>query len=396
MLIVPIEDAEPGMKLALSVSHPENPDHELLHSGFVLDEPVLERLGQLAIRTLYVDYPGLEDLDRHFAPALSPARQQIYEQIKATITTVQRSARPMVTYTNYYDLTREMITMLLSQGNNPLYLDLLSTRAGQDAVAHATAVAHLSLNLGIQLQGYLVQQRSRLHPKHAREVVNLGVAGMLHDIGKTKLPAELQKCSCLNPPEDPDQRKRWEEHVRESYEMIHGGVEATAAAAVLHHHQHFDGSGFPIVTRSDSTGPLSGERIHVFARILRVADLYDRLAARVADHPHTRNLRVLHAMRTQHAAVLDPNILQVFAAVVPPFVPGTKVRLSDRADAVVVAPNAKDPWRPMVKHVGADGLTPEGGTVSLEMNGAPHIESAGGEPVGEFMPADNEPLGVAA
>ena len=62
------------------------------------------------------------------------------------------------------------------------------------------------------------------------------------------------------------------------YDKIHGEVEPTAAVAVLNHHQHYDGSGFPDLMHTNGTRSTShGQRIHIFPRILHVADLYDRL-----------------------------------------------------------------------------------------------------------------------
>src|SRR5438105_13402609 len=113
VLIVPIEEAQPGMKLAMHVSHPEQPDHDLLKAGYLLDLKVIGRLRALAIPCVYVDYPGLEDLDRHLAPYLSPARQELYTQIKETITSVEKKTRPSVGFADYYATTRQLIITLL-------------------------------------------------------------------------------------------------------------------------------------------------------------------------------------------------------------------------------------------------------------------------------------------
>src|SRR5262245_54645252 len=113
VLILPVEDAKAGMKLAAPVLHPETPEQELLKRGYVLEDKVLRRLGEMGIDALYVEYPGLDDLDRHLAVNLSPARQAVYSQIKKTITAVQRQTRAEVTYTDYYAGTRELITTLL-------------------------------------------------------------------------------------------------------------------------------------------------------------------------------------------------------------------------------------------------------------------------------------------
>ena len=228
MLILPIDQAKAGMKLAAPVAHPESPEQELLKRGYTLESSILGRLKDLHVDLLYVEYPGLDDLDKHLAANLSPARQIIYKQIKATIASAQTRTRPGVSYSDYTSSSREMITTLLSQGQHPIFMDQMS-RLGSDAVGHATAVAHLSLLLGLRLERYLIEERKRLPPSHAREVVNLGVAGMLHDVGKCKLPQELQTYTGVEMPEDDEQRKMYQSHARLSYDTIHDGVEPSAA-----------------------------------------------------------------------------------------------------------------------------------------------------------------------
>ena len=145
----------------------------------------------------------------------------------------------------------------------------------------------LALVLGIKLEGYLISERSRLSVAHAKETVNLGVAGMLHDIGKTKLPRPLQTRHVASAdPVEPAQQREWEEHTRLGYEMIQSGVEATAASAVLHHHQRFDGSGFPKMDIDGQKQPPAGKRIHIFARILGAAELSGQLLEEVEVHVH--------------------------------------------------------------------------------------------------------------
>jgi hypothetical protein len=377
-----MEEAKPGMMLSVAVTHPEKPAHELLRPGFTLTPEAIAQLRHLGIGFIYVDYPGLEDLDRYFAVHLSAARQAVYEQIKAAITDIQRTAKPVAPFADYYDSTRLLITTLLDQGRQPCYVEMLSSGLGMDAVAHATAVAQLALTLGIRMEMYLIRQRSRLPAHQAREVVNLGVGGMLHDIGKAKLPADLQDVCGIAPPKDPARMRIWESHPRLGYDLIHDDVEVTAAAAVLHHHQHYDGSGFP-QTDADAPPP-GGEKVHVFARIVQAADLYDRLAAATGGRRRPA-VEVLHLMRTRYAGWLDPEILKTFAAVVPPFPPGSKVRLSDGTAAVVMSPNPNDPYRPAVRRL-IDPAGEFGAPIPLAAAGAPSIVEMGGVAVAPMVP----------
>jgi HD-GYP domain-containing protein (c-di-GMP phosphodiesterase class II) len=387
VLTLPIEQAKPGMTLAAPVTHPDHPDQDLLKAGYALEPQVIQRLKGMGVGYIYVDYPGLDDLDRHLAVNLSPARQRLYTQIKETIVAGQQRTRPAVSYADYYNTTRELVLTLMSQGQHPVYIEHMS-RLGDDAITHSTAVAHLGLLLGIKLQAYLVSQRRRLSPQHAKEVVNIGVAGMLHDMGKLRLPPELQQYNGAHVPKKPDDLLSWQGHVQEGYEMIRSGVEPSAAAAVLHHHQHWDGSGFPAIEHRDGTKSLpSQERIHIFARIVSVADLYDRLATPAELRPARRpNLQVLHLLRTQYASWCDPTVLKALHLITPPFPPGSILMLSDGSNAVVVDIGYHDPYRPLVKRVIGPDLQLDEKRTDLSEPDAPRITHLGKTPVEGLVP----------
>lgn len=387
MLIVPLEEARPGMKLAVTVTHPDQPDQELLKVGFELRAEVIDRLKQLHVEVVYVDYPDLADLDRHMAAYLSPARAQVYQQIRDTIAAVQKTAKPSVSFPDYYASTRELVLTLVQQGQNAIYLDQMCGKLGSNAVAHATAVAHLSLMMGIKLEYYLINQRARLSPQHAREVINLGVAGMLHDVGVACLPAEVRSFSRVNLPEDEAMLAEWKTHPQRGYDLIKGGVEPSAAAAVLHHHQHYDGSGFPDAgaTAGGERRNL-GQRIHVFPRIIAVADLYDRLTVG-KDGQRRANIEILHLMRTKYAAWLDPEIMKMVPAMIPPFPPGMKVTLSDGTEAITVGIRPEKPYQPLVKRIeDATEMRLAPNVIDLTIHTDVQVEKVGGVPVKGMMP----------
>jgi len=387
VLILPIDQAKAGMKLAAPVAHPESPEQELLKRGYTLESSILGRLKDLHVDLLYVEYPGLDDLDKHLAANLSPARQIIYKQIKATIASAQTRTRPGVSYSDYTSSSREMITTLLSQGQHPIFMDQMS-RLGSDAVGHATAVAHLSLLLGLRLERYLIEERKRLPPSHAREVVNLGVAGMLHDVGKCKLPQELQTYTGVEMPEDDEQRKMYQSHARLSYDTIHDGVEPSAASAVLHHHQRIDGEGFPTCIMTDGTQQImAGAKIHIFARIIGVADTYDRLATPRNNSSRRSNVEILHLIRTQHTGWLDETIVKALTGICPPYPPGSTVLLSDGTQAVVIDVDPNLPYQPTIKRLIGDNMQLEEKTISLDEPGSPEITHLNGISVANWLPA---------
>jgi hypothetical protein len=375
------------MKLAVTVTHPDHPEQELLKVGFDLQQDVIDRMRKLGVEIVYVEYPDLADLDKHMAGYLSPARQEIYSHVRDTITSIQKSAKPTVAFADYYASTRELIATLMRQGQNAVYLDHMSGKLGGNAVEHATAVSHLSLMLGLRLEPYLIQQRSRLEPRHARDVINLGVAGMLHDIGLAQLPEQVRAFSRVNLPPDHALRAEWQTHAQRGYELIKGGVEPTAAAAVLHHHRHFDGTGF--AEHPEKKGdPLrnAGQRIHIFARILAVADLYDRLTVGEGGR-RRQNIEILHLMRTKYPAWIDPEIMKVVPSVIPPFPPGMAVTLSDGGRAVTVGIRPDNPYRPMVKRLAdAAELKLAEDVLDLTLDTSVDVVEVGGVPVSGMIP----------
>src|SRR4051794_6260562 len=104
------------MKLALAVSNPQCPDQGLLRSGFILTQAVVDRMRSLEIEAIFVDYPGLEELDKYLAPNLSPERQKLFGQLKTTLSAFQKSATPVVNFASYVDSTKDFITTLLMNG----------------------------------------------------------------------------------------------------------------------------------------------------------------------------------------------------------------------------------------------------------------------------------------
>lgn len=100
---------------------------------------------------------------------------------------------------------------------------------------------------------------------------DIEIAGILHDIGKLKLTKYLYAQDGLIV----EQMKYVRQHTAQSYEMMRdAGYDETIAKAVFHHHENFDGSGYP--------DNLRGKDIPYMARILRVCDVFIALTSKRA------------------------------------------------------------------------------------------------------------------
>ncbi|MBI0383997.1 HD-GYP domain-containing protein, partial [Streptomyces albiflaviniger] len=97
----------------------------------------------------------------------------------------------------------------------------------------------------------------------------LRIAGILHDVGKLGVPTRLLR---KNGPLTPDERRVIELHPEYGDEMVRGiGFLGEARAAILHHHERLDGSGYPY--------GLAGAQIPEFARVVAVADAFDAMTS---------------------------------------------------------------------------------------------------------------------
>lgn len=95
------------------------------------------------------------------------------------------------------------------------------------------------------------------------------IAGILHDVGKLGVPTRLLR---KDGPLTPEERRIIELHPEYGHEMVRGiGFLGEARAAILHHHERVDGSGYPY--------GLTGDQIPVLARVVAVADAFDAMTS---------------------------------------------------------------------------------------------------------------------
>jgi HD-GYP domain-containing protein (c-di-GMP phosphodiesterase class II) len=357
MLRVGIAQAKAGMSLAIPVYHPARPASVLLNEGVRLDDRMVARMRELGVRQLWIRYPGMEFLAEFVSPHVIRAQAETVASIREVLDAVERSAHARLEYLDYRAAISGLLARLAEHPRATLYIQEM-VEHDQPALRHAANVCMISLMMGIRLEPYVVAQRDKIDPAAAKDVSNLGVGGMMHDVGMLRLDREtLDRWNRTHDESD----HAWREHVRIGYEMVQGAIGPTASAAVLHHHQKFDGSGFPKrITLEGREACVAGSDIHIFARIIAAADLYDRLR-HTADAPGAEahpvpSIPVVRALgmmlRPPYRDWIDPMVFRGLLAVVPAYAPGTLVSLSNGRQGVVVDWSSSDPCRPVVREVG--------------------------------------------
>jgi HD-GYP domain-containing protein (c-di-GMP phosphodiesterase class II) len=128
------------------------------------------------------------------------------------------------------------------------------------------------------------------------------LAGHLHDLGKLAIPEELlRKPSALSDAE----RLVLERHPQIGYQMLESlGVEPVAVW-VLHHHERWDGAGYP--------NHLAGDQIPLGSRILFVADAYDAMTSEHGYGERISQQEALAELERCAGAQFDPAVVRALA-----------------------------------------------------------------------------------
>lgn len=352
MLRVPIEQAKPGMTLALPLAHPRRQDTVLLKPGMELDERTIARLVEIRIKDLWIRYPGIEFIADYISPELVESEAALTGQIAGALDAVAEGAHARLDYGSYRAAITSLLARLASSQKAAIFIQEMVNN-DEPALRHSSSVCLMSIMMGLKLEDYLIAERSRLGAVNAKDVSSLGVGAMLHDIGMLRLaPEVVARWNTTLDESDP----AWRQHVLIGFDLVKDAVGPAAAASVLHHHQKFDGSGFPARVRAGIPEPCSGSDIHVFARIIAAADLFDRLRhppGAPAGAPPVPAVRALRRMQERPCCGwIDPMVFKALLAVVPAYAPGTQVKLSNGVSGVVVEWFPDDPCRPTVQTIG--------------------------------------------
>lgn len=197
--------------------------------------------------------------------------------------------------------------------------------------------------------------------------VALGIGGLLHDVGKVKVPAEiLQHDGAL----DEEQWRLIQRHPVDGAGLVlitSRNAYHPAIATVLEHHAAFDGSGYPT---------LSGHRSpSVPARIVAVADCFDAVTSKRPYRKPEERRQALSLLQAGAGRAFDPRVVRTFVRMVGIFPVGSLVQLSTDEVAVVVRNHDELLARPIVRLVlDARGEATEAEEIDLartDRHGAP-------------------------
>jgi putative nucleotidyltransferase with HDIG domain len=177
----------------------------------------------------------------------------------------------------------------------------------------------------------------------------LGLAALMHDIGKVRTPTEI-----LNKPDKltDDEFKVMRMHVVDGAEILRRTPEMPSIAPIVafEHHLRIDGTGYPVGAQRLG--------LNIGTQLCAIADVYDAMRSQRAYQQAFPSDRILDVMKRNDGHQFDQNLVRRFTQLLGIYPPGNLVRLDDGAIAVVMAVHAPDPFKPRVKIIAAPSGEP--------------------------------------
>jgi putative nucleotidyltransferase with HDIG domain len=233
------------------------------------------------------------------------------------------AARPQDATRTTEALTRAIVDKML--GADEIGIRLVAG-GGDRAAAHALNVSVISLLI------------ARTLGMAETDLLDMGMGALMHDVGKSEVADRFRHAE---EGFSANELAAYRDHVAKGVALGQRmGLSAGALRVLAQHHEHADGSGFPL--------KLAGERITMASRVVSLVNRYDNLcnpqARTLALTPHEA-VSVLFAQGRQR---FDPTVLNAFIRMMGVYPAGSLVQLTDDRFALVVGVNSSRPLKPRV------------------------------------------------
>jgi HD-GYP domain-containing protein (c-di-GMP phosphodiesterase class II) len=315
MKYVNVDSIEPGQYLGRTIFASNGAI--LISEGVQLTVYMINTLMRIGVTMLYIKDPYLEDVE--ILDVLSEeTKRNVMRQMGDTFDSI-RSGKDF--HTKSISISIEQLLEDVMK-NKDVLVQLSDIRTKDNEMyVHATNVCMMSVIIGINLglqQGQLKE---------------LAIGALLHDVGKVE--ASTDDLS-----EDLKRHHTWR-----GFEVIKNKREYSLLIAhvAFQHHEEIDGNGLP--------RKLSGDQIHLYAKIVAVANMYDNLLFDLSQGKRMLPHEACEHMMALSGTKLDHEVLINFLKTVSIYPTGVSVRLSTKETGVVVGQHRGLPGRPVVRIV---------------------------------------------
>ncbi|OEF97307.1 HD-GYP domain-containing protein [Desulfuribacillus alkaliarsenatis] len=222
---------------------------------------------------------------------------------------------------------KPMLENICDQPNITLVLDQIKSK-------EAYTYQHL---VGVGVLSTLI---ARFMNYKENELMQIGLAGTLHDIGKAKISDSiLRKKGPLNHIEYEEIKK----HPIYSYEILENvtGINQGVVLAALEHHERDDGFGYPYKRK--------GFEMHPYSKIVAVADIFHAMTSN-REYKNAENIyHVLKQINQDAFGKLDPKVVTSLINGLLNYCIGKSVELNNGTKGEIIFINSTVPLKPLIK-----------------------------------------------
>lgn len=327
MRLVQIKDCKSGMYLGEDIINEKGV--VFLGSGTRLTDKHLAGLMNIGIETVYIASPDrIEELEND----VILFDKQLNQEFEKTITSFKNVYQNLqmgnqIILEELKDNITPLVNRVLTNNNILGNLRMIEV-ADEYTFKHSINVGMVSSMIGKWL-GY-----------SQAELMDLSLAGMLHDIGKSRIPMDIINKPAKLTAQEFDLIRA---HPRFGYEILCDTKEVNfdVLFGVLEHHEWIDGNGYPNGSK--------GKKIHEFARIVAVADVFDAITSNRSYKSKISPFRAAEIVMEESIAHLDAEIVQMFLGHISQFYVGNKVQLNTGELGEIVMVNRYNLTRPLIK-----------------------------------------------
>lgn len=282
---ISIYDSKPGMKIAESIYNEFGAT--VIIEGTILDRQIIDRIEGMGLLEIEVVI-GEEKIKANDSENLDSNYRQNVKDI-SNIMDDLRDGSPL-DMQKINEIADTISSGLYSSDN---IVGQLSKYVEPDEYinTHSINVSVLAMTLG------------KWMGCSEDTIRNLILAGLLHDIGKSKIPLDV-----INKPVALDQKEfvLIEQHPKYAFEILEeiDGIDNEVLLGILTHHEREDGSGYPL--------GITSEKINLIGKILAIVDVFDAMTSERHYRKKQSPFEVFKQMQNDSFGRLHPVILNKF------------------------------------------------------------------------------------
>ncbi len=228
--------------------------------------------------------------------------------------------------TQLQNYVNDIVSTLAKNKNVLMYLDDVNSTSDY-LFMHSVNVGLFSIIIGIAMN------------LPYDELCLLGMGGLLHDFGKTRITKYILDKQGQLTSEEFNEIK---EHAALGYNIlkIDTYLDYRVTFMALQHHERCDGSGYP--------WGISGHQIHPLARIVAVADVYDALTTNRVYRSRLSSFEAMEIINKGNEIHFDSNVIEAFNRIAIPYQIDSNVKLTNGIEGKVLRLNSSNLARPLI------------------------------------------------